>query len=877
MQEGHSPPTPQRRDTVDGTTTRPAQEAVELRVHGVSGTPPEHLLECPKELLEQLSGDKNAGIYRRRSLFEVIEGNHTPAERECYYWGGLTSRAASRALWLLFLPFLLVNLAHWMLPLSTTGPRAPAMCVRLLRLIGLAFTLSLLWASMTVLMDTVGWQCASVAHCAAHLGPAKFLLNMPRERQLMFTAIPVAVMPVVLMFLGRPNSPACVPPSTCSAVDQSSDTAPPHPAVTSDQQPPLADPNFWSPDDSLKRLRCCHVMAWASGLGAFILAPLLHYPDTSVLRPTCWVLLSVQIAVVALSIAATASNRLTGRGGKTADPLTKPMQKLQWVSVALLAATLAVVAFTKPEFNADSVPDPTPMPGLEEGQWALQLGQIVLLLLLFAFTARCMNSRRGALKAIVSAFAWPVRSIFVRRSGESDESTQNLGGFLAPFVATIGFFVMSASSIGANLWAAQVVGTPVRSQAAAKCALNFRATVLDEPGSGRPPLSLFCSAQRIGQLPHPPASFEQKVDVYDAATPIIVPLGSITAAIVFSMLALLLAGWIVVVWRVLVRRWAYRNEFYQRYADTSDETVRTRALEVARARVLASLTDRTPGVLAGFTVITVPLFAAIAVAAYARMRALLELGNRDAPSPGLSTVCMYLLSASAVGILALAFAAVNNREQRRHVGVLWDVITFWPQANHPLTPPCYAERTVPELAGQLRHLGGEGRPVVLAAHSQGSIIAAATILQTDPEALRRIRLLTFGCPLRRLYARNFPAYFGSQTLRAVHDRLPGGWINLWAPTDPIGSWVLDKSNRTIVDAPATVDCRICDVTGLHPQPRGSYPPICGHSGFWARDEFGDAAELLLDSLNGTNVPPTPQAVTPSVATAQSAAYRPAPT
>lgn len=85
------------------------------------------------------------------------------------------------------------------------------------------------------------------------------------------------------------------------------------------------------------------------------------------------------------------------------------------------------------------------------------------------------------------------------------------------------------------------------------------------------------------------------------------------------------------------------------------------------------------------------------------------------------------MTSSAAGIVGLAVVALRDTEKRRMVGVLWDVITFWPRANHPLTPPCYGERTVPELVGQLSYLAlGSTRRLVLAAHSQGSIIAAAT-------------------------------------------------------------------------------------------------------------------------------------------------------
>ena len=86
---------------------------VELIVHGVSGTPPDAVLRCPIEEIDREDGDASAGFYRRRPE-ERPQGQTCVAE--AFSWGGLTSGPASRALWLLFLPFILINLAHWMLP-----------------------------------------------------------------------------------------------------------------------------------------------------------------------------------------------------------------------------------------------------------------------------------------------------------------------------------------------------------------------------------------------------------------------------------------------------------------------------------------------------------------------------------------------------------------------------------------------------------------------------------------------------------------------------------------------------------------------------------------------------------------------------------------
>jgi pimeloyl-ACP methyl ester carboxylesterase len=181
--------------------------------------------------------------------------------------------------------------------------------------------------------------------------------------------------------------------------------------------------------------------------------------------------------------------------------------------------------------------------------------------------------------------------------------------------------------------------------------------------------------------------------------------------------------------------------------------------------------------------------------------------------------------------------------------VLWNVITFWPRANHPLTPPCYAERTVPELLDRLRVLtAAEDTRVALVAHSQGTVIAAATLLQDDENTAHRVALLTFGSPLRRLYARNFPAYFGTGALPRLRQRQHRRWINLWARTDPIGSWINDDRDRRMKEALEEVDCRLLDVESLTPRADGTYPPICGHSGFWTRPEYREALTMLESTM-----------------------------
>ena len=123
--------------------------------------------------------------------------------------------------------------------------------------------------------------------------------------------------------------------------------------------------------------------------------------------------------------------------------------------------------------------------------------------------------------------------------------------------------------------------------------------------------------------------------------------------------------------------------------------------------------------------------------------------------------------------------------------------------------------------------------VVLSAHSQGTVIAAATLLQlgnTDG-----IGLVTYGCPLDRLYAKYFPSYFGGPTLGILHDRMHGAWRNLSRETDPIGGPVKITAHPEVdVDVPIPVQKNPGDP---------DYPAIEGHSRYPREPIY---AERLLE-------------------------------
>jgi hypothetical protein len=144
--------------------------------------------------------------------------------------------------------------------------------------------------------------------------------------------------------------------------------------------------------------------------------------------------------------------------------------------------------------------------------------------------------------------------------------------------------------------------------------------------------------------------------------------------------------------------------------------------------------------------------------------------------------------------------------------------------------------------------------VIAATHSQGTIIGAATMLQLCESVRQRTALLTFGSPLRRLYGRNFPAYFGLTAMTRLHSVQPC-WINMWVFSDPIGGWILNDTNGSLADALRFVDYRIPDAETLDPGPRDQTSPICVHSGYADRPEYRAVIGALNDQLVAS--PPAP--------------------
>ncbi|MER6591096.1 hypothetical protein ABT214_04395 [Micromonospora purpureochromogenes] len=215
----------------------------------------------------------------------------------------------------------------------------------------------------------------------------------------------------------------------------------------------------------------------------------------------------------------------------------------------------------------------------------------------------------------------------------------------------------------------------------------------------------------------------------------------------------------------------------------------------------------------------------------------------------------YFIGAIVLGLVFAGIFAYRTAGFRRYIGVVWDLGTFWPRSAHPFAPPCYGDRAVTELARRITYLVDSGHPVLLAGHSHGSVLLAATVLQLPPHVSRRVALLTYASPLRRLYARLFPAYVNQEALHEVGERLGWRWVNLWRDTDPIGSWIFSAHSlgeRPAVPGPAgKVDRRLRDPWDVViPAGDSVPPPIVGHWPGESDERFAAAVRELADRLRG---------------------------
>lgn len=201
----------------------PQEHILELRVHGVSNTPPASLLEVDKDDVQRVRGDSlgsfwtlsPAALAHARAADETDHDRVDPTvRREAYSWGQMARNSASapggasnewvqrfsRAGWMFLVPLGLANTAYWSRRLAR-NPKKFARGAGPVRVFGLGLTLLVVMATSTVALDLVATQCFAGTGGSCPSLPG-FLASLEvltwTQRLAVLSLVPVAVLLLLL-------------------------------------------------------------------------------------------------------------------------------------------------------------------------------------------------------------------------------------------------------------------------------------------------------------------------------------------------------------------------------------------------------------------------------------------------------------------------------------------------------------------------------------------------------------------------------------------------------------------------------------------------------------------------------------------------------
>ncbi|MGW4195121.1 hypothetical protein [Streptomyces sp. NPDC005004] len=341
-----------------------ARPDLELLVHGVGGTTPEKMLGDPRTV--RVTGDDTAAVFRRaedagppedpddatsggrpRGEPDRDGGSRGEPVQEAYVWCNLTSGNASRALWLLLLPFMVVNLAHWMRPAAPGRTRTIRLYGLLVRLAALSLTVLLGAAACEVALDLVAWQCASVTACSGRhswlspLSPAGHGWWSEPGRRLALAALVPTALTALLWYLSH---------RTWSAYESH------RPMARTPEADPeagaLASPGFWYGRRLGARLRAAHTAAGLLTVAATLTLPALRRDHHPALLHTLGLMLGTALLGWAITVVVVVCRR--GRSEARLDPETDRhlVRGLPLGALALLILAALYAGWSRPGWHS---------------------------------------------------------------------------------------------------------------------------------------------------------------------------------------------------------------------------------------------------------------------------------------------------------------------------------------------------------------------------------------------------------------------------------------------------------------------------------------------------------------------------------------------
>ncbi|CAN5825845.1 hypothetical protein BH23ACT4_BH23ACT4_12550 [soil metagenome] len=671
----------------------------EIRVHGVSGTPPRDMLYT--DPVPRLDGDQFARIFRKRPSIDSRHRSGRPYNTEAFHWGSLTTGHWLTSVWILLAPFAFANVAGWM------ALRRSAFHRSTIRLAGLALTclgvaqmgyllvaVPLLYASANEWGDSafaivrgvtaLGYVLAFGAivlrlSTQSHFDP----LTYPRRFALLFSTRVSAMKP--------------------DGADDDADMW--HDPATSQ----VTEPAMWTAHPIVHRLRRVHYAG-----GQFVVCLILAgIVDSAAMR---WIAIAGLglIALLLVLTTAAASNRFV-------------LLATAWITTAALGVALAAVAMF---VLSDVAPDIDAV-------------------------------HRSTLHIAIALGTTAALSVFAGIPGIGSLTIATfLGG---AFGVGAGLVAEDLLSVGDNLvanggaWVLPASLVFVLMVALVAIALTFIG----------PPVSL-----RGGPFGILLTRITRRTKVL------------LTAAAAFGIIA----GTVAVVQACVLSSGMCQPDELPEIAGADSAVI---------GLILVIL------VLLAVRIFRIKPIASVLLALFAGIITWVSMVNPQFGSfvPGdylqalpLSRTLIFIAPIYAIGRSVLG--AYRQGASSRKVGVIWDVASFWPRWFHPLAPPAYGPKVVTELRRHIESGGVE----ILAAHSQGSVIAAIATQQASLTGRGMpTGLVTYGSPIGLLYRRLFPDTGIDRLVETVPPRMARGWTNLWRIDDPIGGEPLGGAVNSVLD------------------------------------------------------------------------------
>ena len=820
--------------------------SVELRVHGVSGTPPGVMLTS--EHVRQVAGDERSRFFRPCDASGDEAQSDPTRILEGYHWGQFTAGTWRQGLWLVLIPFGFVNAAAFMLPDPRSHRRGASIAhttaSALIRLVGIGQTCTIALASSLIFVDLLTGQ----AQRASWLG------NVPDWLLPFATAAAAALVVAGLFWMGlQPRyQPSVDPPVTSLAAERV-------PARTGDQQtgsPPSAQPGqpgqpgqpqtgqpqtglppppqpgaigLCRPDFYGGRLHAPTLSRLHLGAGIGVVALVVALKgDQSGQAPAA---ASLAAAGTGLVVAAAAITTVLGdpeRSTIASAGHARWHRVAEWLSWGVAGVAPALLLATVLLGPDRAVPQ-KPLDFEASASWLVYAMSAVMLGLLAA---------NAALAALTRHTADDVPKAF-----------RPYAAGMAPWAtASVGVFLGVGYSSAAVLATANALGVDPPSPLIFRIAHAWGVTVV---------LGAVLAAALLGRVMWRARSTTEEVRA--AYAPLWCPDDPVNS-----------------------RTLPHRRRKGGAWVEDGESGASYR--RVARACEAALLKNALPVVFVSAATLGLAMSLAASLETTPIGDLPLALGElSETESPQSSSLFADLGTYALVGLagllLLLGRQAIRASETRRGVNIVWDVVSFWPHSAHPFVPPPYSQTAVPALAQRIRfHTGRldvqplEGRPadhVVLAPHSQGSLIAFAALLWLSEDEIGRVGLVTHGSQLQVAFPRAFPAYVDYALITALHARMHGRWVNLFRQTDPIAGPVLSWGRTPMArgaprsrhvgssaQEPDTVSARTGrresgpDWRLLDPTPADNdrmLSPLlrmCKHSGFPDSPDWQDALEAV---------------------------------